>query len=829
MSVKLLVPTLVTALNLGLALFVYLKDPSRWVNRAFAVFALTVAGWTAGTYLGSTYAGTPTGLLAGRSAFAMAGLTVYALLVFLHIFPEGLSLPRSYTVTVFGTLSAVLAMVAVTTPWIVATQTLEAGNLKVQYGPLYPFFAAYILGCVAYSFLTIFRKIRVARGVERLQLKYLFIGLIVPVLLATFTNLLIPLFFGTSKFSQYGPLFSFFMIAMIAHAIVRRRLMNIRLVIRRGVVLLLAVAIAGGVFVGLLGLITTAVFVRPRDLPLFVEVVLVLLIALLFQPLRRWVQTSLDRYLYRAPYDYQRTVREAIRIVGSMLELKSLLKYMCEVIGRTVRPEAVSIYIKNPERPEYTQMAVRRFIEEGSGSSSEATLSENSYLIAVLSRTRTYLLRDDLRRAKSEPVQNEALEELAKLRGEIALPILDEEQLTGFLIVAPKLAGDPYFSEDIDLLSTLVGQAAIAIKNAQLYREVTLVNEYVTNIVATMESGVIAVDTNGKITLFNSAAERITGLTGEAIRSGSTGSLPPALAHPLHATLTDGQPRAQAETTIPDAAGRYRPVSSSTHALRDRLGDVLGAVAVFSDLTRLKELEGEKRRAERLASIGALASGIAHEIKNPLVAIKTFAELLPERFTEKDFREDFSQVVIREISRIDDLVARLRGLAAPAKRPLPSLDLRAPIEETLVLLRGQLEQKRIRVRRLYDRALPLVAGDPAQLKQLFLNLFMNALEAMDTGGELTIRLAHRESTGASSLLVEVSDTGSGIPQDMLGKVFDPFVTTKPGGSGLGLAICRGIADAHRATIRAENNVNRHGTTATIEFAITEETPATVKT
>ena len=829
MPVKLLVTSLVTAFNLGLALLVYLKDPSRWVNRAFGVFALTVAGWTVGTYLGSTYAGTPTGLLVGRGAFAMAGLTVYALLVFLHVFPESSMLPRSFTVTVFGTLAATLALIAVTTPWIVATQTLEAGTLKVQYGLLYPFFALYIFGCVGYNFFTIFRKIRIARGVRRLQLKYLFLGLLVPVVLATITNLLIPLAFGTSQFSHYGPLFSFLMIAMIAHAIVRQRLMNIRLVIRRGVVLLLAVAIAGSVFAGLLGLITTFVLPRQRDLPLSVEVSLVLLIAILFQPLRRRIQTSLDRYLYREPYDYQRTIRGASRTIGSMLDLKSLLSYVCEVIGRTVRPEAVSIYIRNPERPGYTQMATHRSIEDNGRPQFKETLPESSPLIRFLANVPTYLLRDDLRRTKPKAGRNEALEELVDLGGEMALPILHEDQLTGLLIVAPKLSGDPYFSEDIDLLSTLVGQAAIAIKNAQLYREVALVNEYVTNIVATMESGVIAVDADGRVTLFNPAAERITGLSAEAITFGHATSLPAALAHPLQATLTDGQPRLQAETTIPDATGRYTPVSSSTHALRDRLGNVLGTVAVFSDLTRLKELEGEKRRAERLASIGALASGIAHEIKNPLVAIKTFAELLPERFTEKDFREDFSQVVIREIARIDDLVARLRGLAAPAARSLPSLDLRSPIEETLVLLRGQLEQKRIRVRRLYERTLPQMAGDPAQLKQLFLNLFMNALEAMDAGGELTIRLSRRESIGVSSLLAEVSDTGSGIPQDMLGKVFDPFVTTKPGGSGLGLAICRGIADAHRATIRVENNTNCRGTTATIEFAVTEELPAIIRT
>ena len=374
-------------------------------------------------------------------------------------------------------------------------------------------------------------------------------------------------------------------------------------------------------------------------------------------------------------------------------------------------------------------------------------------------------------------------------------------------------------------MSTLVGQAAIAIKNAQLYQEVALVNEYVANIVATMESGVVAIGANGKITLFNPAAERMTGRSAHEVRSGPTSRLPAALAQPLDSTLRDGLLRVQAETTIPDTSGRYTPVSCSTYALRDRFGTLLGAVAVFSDLTRLKELEAERRRAERLASFGAFASGIAHEIKNPLVAIRTFAELLPERFTETDFREDFSKVVIREIQRIDDLVARLRGLAAPSTQPLVPLDLRQPIEDTLALLRAQLEQKRIRLSRYYDPSCPVIAGDLQQLKQLFLNLFINALEAMEPGGELTISFRPSSSHGTSTILVRISDTGSGIRESLLGKIFDPFVTTKTGGSGLGLAICRRIADAHGATIHAENNAGGRGSTFVVEFPAA--IPATV--
>jgi two-component system nitrogen regulation sensor histidine kinase GlnL len=234
-------------------------------------------------------------------------------------------------------------------------------------------------------------------------------------------------------------------------------------------------------------------------------------------------------------------------------------------------------------------------------------------------------------------------------------------------------------------------------------------------------------------------------------------------------------------------------------------------------MSKLKALESEKRRAQRLASFGALASGIAHEIKNPLVAIRTFAELLPERFNEVDFREDFSKVVIAEIDRIDGLVSRLRGIAAPGPPVAGPVDIREPIADTLTLLRAQLEHTHTNVRREFDDAAPYVAVDDAQLKQLFLNLFINAIEAMGPGGELTIRLNRRDRQGASWVIAEVSDTGPGIPESIRAYIFDPFFTTKARGSGLGLAICRGITDAHRGTIRAETRDTGRGTNIAVEF------------
>src|SRR5439155_7244687 len=168
---------------------------------------------------------------------------------------------------------------------------------------------------------------------------------------------------------------------------------------------------------------------------------------------------------------------------------------------------------------------------------------------------------------------------------------------------------------------------------------------------------------------------------------------------------------------------------------------------------------------------------------------------------------------------IDGLVARLRELASRPAQQLVALDLRTPIDETLALLRGQLEQKQIRVGTDYGRAVPSILGEPNLLKQLFLNLFMNAIEAMETGGELSVRLRLRHILGVSGIVAEVTNSGTEISENIINQIFEPFFSTKPGGSGLGLAICRNIADAHRATIRVRNNIFTKDVTYLLEFHI----------
>jgi PAS domain S-box-containing protein len=434
-----------------------------------------------------------------------------------------------------------------------------------------------------------------------------------------------------------------------------------------------------------------------------------------------------------------------------------------------------------------------------------------------LAREPRPFVREEAIRDPSDERLTTAAYTLQQIGGEVALPLVDDSAIVGIIIIGPKRSGDPYFADDIDLLETLISQAAGAMKNAQLYRQVVLVNEYVDNILSTMESGVIAINASGEVTLFNPAAERLTGLLASDLHGHHYQQLPLALTSPLNDALDARTPRSQFETALSLSDGTNVPLVCSTAILSHRDKSAHGALIVFSDLTRLKDLEREKGRAERLASFGALASGVAHEIKNPLVAIRTFAELLPERFTETDFREDFSKVVIREISRIDDLVGRLRGLAATTPPQIGTIDIREPIKDTLVLLRAQLEQTHTTVRYDCQDSTPLVAVEEAQLKQLFLNLLLNSIEAMGPGGQVSVEVSRKDRHGDQWIVVEVSDTGPGIPESVKANIFNPFFTTKPRGTGLGLAICRGIMDAHRGAIRAENQTGNSGTTIVVEF------------
>jgi PAS domain S-box-containing protein len=590
--------------------------------------------------------------------------------------------------------------------------------------------------------------------------------------------------------------------------------MNLRLFIHRGLTVGIAVALSA-VPAGLLLTISWPHLRTTLDTSELALLLIAIGFATILIPITRDVASRLlDRYVYRTHANYQRTVREASQMLTRVLHLETLLAFIGATVVRSTAAEGVALYLREDGRFRCamveTPQDAGRF-----GAPPEAPVE----IVAALQAAQAPVLADEVARER-ETVAEALHERLSETGWSLLLPVLSEDALIAIIAVGPKLSGDAFYQQDLDLLMTLANQAGVAIKNAQLYAAVTVANEYLENIAATMESGVVAIDAGGRVAMFNRAAERLTGLPAETTRGGPTSALPACLSEPLQATVVDGQPRTQPEVELPmtaAASGRpaSRPVICTVSPVRDPTGGALGAVAVFSDLTPLKELEVERRRAERLVYFQTLAAGIAHEIKNPLVAIKTFTQLLPRRPGDTRFLEEFGRISTREIARIQRLLDRLRTLSRPAGAPRHGIDVRAPLTDALDLVQAALEEKGLAMTVGLGSEKCMVLGNHQEMEELFLNLLLNAHEATAPGGTISVEVTR----GETHVLVAVADNGPGIPPELLERVFEPLFTTTPRGSGLGLAISSGIAQAHGARLRAANR-STGGAILTVEFPLT---------
>jgi two-component system nitrogen regulation sensor histidine kinase GlnL len=804
--------------NLGMGLYVFGRAPRSSLNRAFGLLALATSLWSGSLAVGYHVDPQTTGLSATtlviRIAFAAGSLFAVAFLLFTERF--ALSPPAVCRMVRFFLVPVGIAFFVVSfSPWMVAVAKSTPTGLQVTYGPLHPVFAVYALVGFATTVYLLRSKYRRSVGLERLQVRYVIWAFLLSGALITTTNVVLPLVLKTSDYGRYGPLFSLLLLGIIGHAIIRHRLMDIRIFIHRGAVYLVALITTAGVLAVAL---TLSNYLLPDEHDFsFREIVLAIAAVCILTPARGSVQRLFNRYLYRDPYDYARTLREASQGLTATIDLKDLLVHVGSVLETTFLPEVASIYLYDDEDREFKlswNLPTGQFPPVLHTASSLPFVDQLAF-------------KDEISADRSASSNSSLREELSSLQAEVVVPLTEEGQPVGFFLLGAKRSGDPYFSNDADLLTTLANQAAVAVRNAQTHARVVQVNEEMQKVLETIESGVVALGPRGRITLFNRAAEHFTGVSAQAVRGHGPDQLPAPLGPLLKSTAADGQPRSQDEFALPDAAGQLIPLVCSTFPLRGPNGSILGAVAVLVDMSRLKELEQEKRRAERLASIEAIASGLIHEIRNPLVGIKTYAQLLPSRGSSEDFRQMFSRTAGREIGRIDDLLSRFRTMSRASQHRMEMVDVSGALRDTLETLHAEMEDRQIRLRLIGEATRRPVLGNASQLQQLFLNLCLNAVQAMEPGGELTVRVADLSEGGGNTLLVEVADSGPGIADELVATIFDPFVTTKPHGTGLGLAICRSIADAHHARLGVRNNNGRAGCTFTVEFPVPTGRPARV--
>lgn len=353
---------------------------------------------------------------------------------------------------------------------------------------------------------------------------------------------------------------------------------------------------------------------------------------------------------------------------------------------------------------------------------------------------------------------------------------------------------------------------------AELAAALEELRAYHEDLLSSLQDGVIILDPEGRIVSVNQAAEELTGFSRSQVAGRPLREVfPPPSVLPALAAKTVAMNRSHADfdAQVVRADGALLTVSTVVSLVSDPTGENRGMVLVLRDLSRVRDMEEQLRRSDRLAALGVLAAGVAHEVRNPLVGIRAAAQLMEGEPGFPQTLREFTGIIVRQVDRLNRIVDELLTFAGQRRIQRQSCNVNQIIEEALRLQESALQSGRIGVVRRYDPEVPPVAGDADGLLQVFLNVVRNGIEAMAGGGELTVRTRFErvapQCGGRAAAVAEVSDRGPGMPPEAQRQIFNPFFTTKAGGTGLGLPISVRIVEEHGGAIEVQSRVGE-GTT-----------------
>lgn len=367
------------------------------------------------------------------------------------------------------------------------------------------------------------------------------------------------------------------------------------------------------------------------------------------------------------------------------------------------------------------------------------------------------------------------------------------------------------------IILLLVGFAGIILLFlAQSYRvtrmSLSRIKAFSDNLVEHMPIGLVATDDHQTITSLNHVAGTILGLSAETVMGVNAADVLP---EDLWQMLKDlDMEKGVVEKEIDCIVGEKEsiPLEISATSLSDENGTFLGYVLLFKDLSEVRSLRREIARSQRLASVGRLAAGVSHEIRNPLSSIKGFATYFKERYHDVPENQQISNLMIQEVDRLNRVVGQLHEFARPIKISRKSISVEAFLKDSIKLIERRASEANIDIKTRFDPEIDTAFFDPDRINQVLLNLYLNAIESMDNEGNMTVTLG--KNVKKDGIEIRVSDTGSGINENNLAHIFDPYFTTKASGTGLGLAIVHNIVEVHGGEIKVESRLGQ-GTTVSI--------------
>lgn len=606
----------------------------------------------------------------------------------------------------------------------------------------------------------------------------------------------------------------------IAYSIARHRLLEVEVAIGRGA----AYALASGALIGIyFGLAALAGDFFRQYLPGGGTVVLVLAVimtGLLFHPLQHWIQTRLDRRLLRQRYDYREALLRFGRELSAQTDLGGMIASLLSRLTSTLEVPRAAVFVNTAEKPSCFQLRGLTGIHASIESFRPADFSFLHHFDNAAGRgagarqDRLFFTGwgEEIDRelgpaVRENPDWRQTIERLGLT---YYFPCRTQNRLVAVLGLGKTAEGEALSEQDVALIETLTGYLAAAVENVGLLESLAAkakqfedLQQFSENILESINVGLLAVDLEDRVQAINTPLELMMPLPFRQSRGKHLSDIFPSelMAEFLRfredaAIHTIYRYRTRLEN------GQEKVLNIAIAPLLSKSCEWIGRLIIFDDVTDRVALETQLAQAEKLSSVGLLAAGVAHEVNTPLTVISTQAQMLAKQVPADDKNYKVVEKIIRQTFRASEIVNSLLNFSRTKGTTFSAVELNKVISETLLLLDHQFKTNQVAVEIHLEPGLPLVHGNADKLQQVFLNLFLNAKDAMPQGGRLRVT----SWTEDSRVCIEVRDTGVGISPDHLPRIYDPFFTTKAtgGGTGLGLAVSYGIIHEHSGKITAES-------------------------
>lgn len=499
-------------------------------------------------------------------------------------------------------------------------------------------------------------------------------------------------------------------------------------------------------------------------------------------------------------YHYQEIFRKFSRILTHIFEPEALFKMIVNTFGEVFEVGKVAILIKDRNNFSYNiknALRIKKEIVEA------FKIKEGDGITGWLSKNGQILTR------QNKNIPSSIKEEMEFLESEVCIPLFSNDDLLGFLSLGKKITGENFTPIELRFLYMMSNYTALAIQNSCLYKEIIQHREHLSDIMRNISSGVLSIDNEGKITSINKSAQDILGIENEIIGEDiqKTGSI---IADIMLRTLHNEKTYNRHEIVYP---GKNISLGISTVPLRNGLNRIKGALMVFQNISEVKKVEEELDKAKEEEFWRELAGRMAHGIRNPLVSISTFAQLLPEKKTEEDFIKNYHETVLDSVNRLNSIVNRLEKLSDASKLTLSMEDVNLVLEEVLGEFQEEFKKQNIQLKKDIKSSIPKSLIDADKMKEVFANLMKNSLSAMQNGGgKLDIGTSY--DSGKKEIRVTFRDNGKGIEYEDMSKLYSPFFTTGTKGLGLGLPIVKQIVGKHGGKSNI-SSIPKKGTTVAI--------------